>query len=190
MSAGCTEKSALQQVLDLRAIGKKVIKSLSPKRQVMVSKSEMNFKLMAEDDIDLIVRTFRAWCKERSQYEQYLEEQQRGERTILVVYHGTNVVGYGTIVWEPEYELFRREGIPEIIDLNVITEYQGAGIGRALIDALERVAVERNKPYMGISVVQTPEYAKANRLYPRLGYVPDDHGIGQDNTLHLIKPLS
>jgi GNAT superfamily N-acetyltransferase len=181
---------ALQKLLNPRALGRKLLKPFKARRPVNVSPADINIQPMTEDDIDPIVKTFKAWNKARTQYEKYLEQQLRGERTILVAYHGLKVVGYGTIVWEPEYELFRQRGIPEIIDLGVINEYQGAGIGRALIGALERVAVGRNKPQMGISVEQTPQYAKANRLYPRLGYVPDGQGTERDNHLHLIKPLS
>jgi GNAT superfamily N-acetyltransferase len=180
----------LQQLVNPRAIGRKLLKPFKGNRQVSVAPSEILIKHMAADDINPIVRTFKAWNKQRDQFERYLEEQQRDERTVLVVYHGSKVVGYGTIVWEPDYELFRRQRIPEIVDLNVITEYQGAGIGSALISALERVALERHKPQMGISVEQTPQYAKANRLYPRLGYVPDGQGTERDNHLHLIKPLT
>ncbi len=177
----------LQKLINPRVIGKKLLRQLKPKRQITAA--DITIHQMTRDDIDPIMRTFKAWNKTHSQYEKYYEEQQQGERTILVAYHGPGVVGYGTIVWEPDYELFRKQGIPEIMDLNVISDYQGYGIGRALIDALERAAVERQKPRMGISVEQTPEYAKANRLYPRLGYIPDGMGTERDNHLHLIKQL-
>ncbi len=151
----------------------------------------ISIRRMGPQDIEPILRTFARWGKRRIQYEQYLREQRRGSRVVLVAWHEDLVVGYVTLVWESLYEPFRREGIPEIVDLNVINEYQRQGIGTALIHAAEAVARAHGKRRIGISVVQSPEYAAANRLYPKLGYVPDGRGITPyDNELHLIKPLT
>jgi GNAT superfamily N-acetyltransferase len=152
--------------------------------------TDILIRQMRSEDIDAIVRTFAAWNKTRSQYENYLAEQQRGERDILVAFVGDRVVGYGTIVWKPIYEHFRENDIPEIIDLNVITEFQGRGVGSAIISAAEQFVVQHGQSRLGISVVQTKEYVAANRLYPHLGFVPDGHGVKLfDNQLHLIKKL-
>ncbi len=153
--------------------------------------ADLTIRPMTERDIDGIVRTFAVWNKPRAQYQRYLNEQLMGERTVLVAWRGNKVVGYVTIVWESSYEPFRRQGIPEIVDLNVMTEYQRQGIGTALIHAAERVALQHSKTVIGISVIQSPEYAAANRLYPQLGYVPDGEGITPfDNELHLTKVLT
>ncbi len=150
----------------------------------------ITIRRMEAQDIDPIMRTFARWNKRRVQYQRYLRQQQRGERVVLVAWHEDLVVGYVTLVWDSLYEPFRQEGIPEIVDLNVITEYQRQGIGTALIRAAEEVARARGRKRIGISVVQSPEYAAANRLYPKLGYVPDGRGITPyDNELHLIREL-
>jgi len=61
--------------------------------------------------------------------------------------------------------------------MNVINEHQERGIGRALIHAAERIIAEAGGAVVGIGVGQTPDYAAAQHLYPRLGYVPDGKGI-------------
>jgi GNAT superfamily N-acetyltransferase len=151
--------------------------------------AHITIRQMRERDIDEIVHTFASWHKERPQYERYHAEQRHGERVVLVALHEEEIVGYGTVVWESGYEPFRESGIPEIVDLNVINEYQKRGIGTELICALERVVAKRSKT-VGISVEQSPAYAAANRLYTKLGYIPDGMGITtHDNELHLIKGL-
>ena len=145
---------------------------------------------MAEDDIDRLARTFSRWHKYRPQYERYFAEQQRGERDVLVTAVGDEVVGYTTIVWKSGYTPFQQDDIPEIVDLNVITEYQRHGIGTALIHGAECFVSEHDKPVIGISVEQSLDYTAANNLYPKLGYIPDGRGItAHDNELHLTKAL-
>jgi GNAT superfamily N-acetyltransferase len=152
---------------------------------------DLAIREMTERDIDEIARTFAVWHKSRAQYQHYFSEQLMGDRLVLVAWCGRKVVGYVTVVWESTYEPFRRARIPEIVDLNVITEHQRRGIGTALIHAAEEAARRRSYTGIGISVVQSPEYAAANRLYPKLGYVPDGRGVTwYDNELHLIKVLT
>ena len=147
--------------------------------------------LMTRDDIDAVLRTFAVWHKTRLQFETYLDEQARGLRTALVAWKGKEVVGYTTIVWRSHYDPFREQDIPEIVDLNVITEHQRQGIGTALIRMAEEIARRRGYKVMGISVVQSEEYAAPNRLYPQLGYVPDGRGITVfDEELHLTRRIA
>jgi GNAT superfamily N-acetyltransferase len=146
---------------------------------------------MAEEDLDAIVRTFAPWHKNKRQLQLYLRQQRRDERVVLVALQGDAVVGYGTVVWQSLYKPFRQAGIPEIVDLNVMTEYQSQGIGTALIAAAEHIAGGRGMRDIGISVEQSPGYAAANRLYPQLGYIPDGRGLdADDNELHLVKKLA
>jgi len=132
---------------------------------------------MVSGDVDAITETFLPWNKRREQYVRYFEEHGRGVRVTLVAVAGDKVVGYANVLWESDYEPFRREGVPEINDLNVIGEHQNRGIGRALIREAERVVAEAGRPVVGIGVGQTPDYAAAQHLYPKLGYVPDGRGL-------------
>lgn len=150
----------------------------------------VDIRIMEEADIDRLIATFAIWHKERSQYERYWKLQQAGNRVVFVACDGETVAGYTTIIWETQYRHFRAAGIPEIVDLNVIDSYQNRGIGTRLIEACEDEARRQERTMIGISVVQSPEYEKANRLYPKLGYLPDEHGITPyDNALHLVKQL-
>ena len=95
-----------------------------------------------------------------------------------------------TILWESPYTYFWQRSIPEIADLNVVTVYRRQGIGSTLVKACETWSKERGRSLIGISVVQSDEYAAAQRLYPALGFSPDGHGTTPtDNELHLIKSL-
>src|SRR5579859_5328117 len=94
---------------------------------------------MTEADIDRIVLAFLPSNKRRPQYERYFGEQQSSERVVLVALMGEKVVGYVTLVWKTGYLPFRESEIPEIKDLNVISEYRRRGIGTRLIQACERI---------------------------------------------------
>ncbi|MCL4490150.1 MAG: GNAT family N-acetyltransferase [Chloroflexi bacterium] len=145
---------------------------------------------MQEGDAEGIAETFAVWHKPREQYEKYFAEQQQDRRVVVLAVSRERVVGYVTVVWDSDYAEFRRQGIPEIVDLNVIDEHQGRGIGRRLIGAAEQIARRRQKTRIGISVEQSPAYVVPNRLYPQLGFVPDGKGTtAEDNGLHLVKVL-
>ncbi len=157
----------------------------------MTVPTELAINRMTAGDIDGIVTTFEIWHKDHPQYERYLVEQELGERYVFVAKHGEVVVGYVTVVWKSGYAHFRESGIPEIVDLNVITRHQRKGVGTALIRACERLTAERGYSVVGIAVVMDdPDYAAARRLYPALGYVPDGRGVTpEDNELHMTKAI-
>jgi GNAT superfamily N-acetyltransferase len=157
---------------------------------VEVQAAGVSIAQMVEPDIAAIADTFERWHKTVRQYEEYYVQQQRRERDVLVSKLGGAVVGYVTLLSVSGYPPFREQGIPEVADLNVIEEHQRKGIGSALIYAAERLARARGCTALGIGVEQSPAYAAANRLYPRLSFEPDGRGITtSDNELHLLKPL-
>jgi GNAT superfamily N-acetyltransferase len=80
----------------------------------------------------------------------------------------------------PDYSLFARLGIPELQDLNVLPEYRGRGIGAALVAACEDGARARGATEIGLAVGLGKSYGPAQRLYVRLGYMPDGNGITYD----------
>jgi hypothetical protein len=96
---------------------------------VIREKAAVMIRQMQERDIDKLFATFARWQKPREKFQKYFVEQQRGERIILVAFDGEDIVGYATLVWQSGYEPFKRQDIPEIVDLIVITEHQK--IGRA-----------------------------------------------------------
>lgn len=130
-----------------------------------------------QNDIVALTETFTPWNKKHQWFERYFEEHQQGKRVTLVAFVHGMAIGYGNVLWESEYKPFRQNHVPEINDLGVIDEYQNCGIGRALIYKAECVVARTEISVIGIGVGQTPEYAAAQYLYPKLGFVPDGRGI-------------
>lgn len=152
--------------------------------------TDITIMQMQEQDIEKLAKTFARWHKPRERFEKYFAEQQESKRSVLIAKEGETVIGYITLVWQSDYEPFKRQSIPEIVDLNVINEYQRQGIGTNLVSAIEQIARGHSKMMIGISAEQSSAYISANRMYPKLGYVPDGYGItSQDNELHLIKHI-
>jgi GNAT superfamily N-acetyltransferase len=135
-------------------------------------------RLLTVHDIPYIAAAFATlgWDKPASQYEAYLEEQQRGARVALVAWQADQFVGYVTIVWVSSYAPFRDAGIPEIADFNVLPHVRRQGIGSRLMDEAERRISERSQ-VAGIGVGLFADYCSAQRLYVKRGYIPDGRGI-------------
>lgn len=118
--------------------------------------------------------------KTEGYFEQCLAEQAAGRRQVFIgVLEGTDA-GYGMLNWKPQYALYRRLDIPETQDLNVIPAVRRCGVATALIRHCEGEARARGKTQMGISVGLYADYGPAQRLYVKLGYVPDGGGVTYD----------
>src|SRR5918993_2437299 len=88
-----------------------------------VNRMEFCIRRMTAEDVAAIADAFANFGKTRAQYELYFAEQGRGERSTLVaVAAGGRVVGYANVLWRSAYPHFRRAGVPEINDLNVVEE--------------------------------------------------------------------
>ncbi len=94
--------------------------------------------------------------------------------------NGGRNVGFGVLNFEPKYQLYQRLEIPEIQELNVIPEARQQGVATALIEAFENIARDQGAQSMGISVGLTKDYGPAQRLYCKLGYMPDGYGVTYD----------
>jgi GNAT superfamily N-acetyltransferase len=139
---------------------------------------ELSIRLLEADTIPIIADAFATlgWPKPATQYERYLEEQQRGEREALVAWQGDVFAGYVTVVWRSNYPPFLAAEIPEIADFNVLPHLRRRGIGSRLLDEAERRIAGRSQT-CGIAVGLDRDYGAAQRLYVRRGYVPDGRGI-------------
>lgn len=141
--------------------------------------TQLAISLLQEQDIPEIVSAFESlgWDKPTSLYDYYFQEQQESLRIVFVAKVNSIFAGYVTIRWESPYESFKAQSIPEIIDLNVLPHFRKQGIGGALINECEEIARKHGNAKIGLGVGVTADYGNAQRLYVRLGYVPDGHGL-------------
>jgi GNAT superfamily N-acetyltransferase len=128
-----------------------------------------------DGDVERILKSF--YWQQREQWLQYFEENQRGARVTLIAVQDDRIAGYTNLVWQSDYAPFRAQAIPEINNMHVLPEYQKQGIGTALVHAAEEIAAAANHATVGIGVAQAEDYADAQKLYPKLGYVPDGRGL-------------
>ena len=140
--------------------------------------TQLEFKSLQQTDIPFIVAAFAelGWDKPASLYQQYLLEQENHQRCVWVAFQEGIFVGYITLKWHSEYAPFHQQGIPEIIDLNVLPKFRKQGIGSKLLDLAETEAQKKNK-IIGIGFGLYADYGNAQRLYIKRGYMPDGLGI-------------
>ncbi len=118
--------------------------------------------------------------KDADYFEQQLAYQDKGTRMVLMAHEGIHEAGYCVLNWQPKYGFFKAHNIPEIQDLNVLPEYRKQGIATQMIVYCEKRAVEKGYDTMGISFGLHGAFGAAQRLYVRLGYIPDGLGVTYD----------
>jgi len=137
---------------------------------------------LQEDSIPMIVEAFQQanWPKPASLFETYLEEQKKGSRLVWLGFFEDQFAGYVTLKWQSSYPPFAADGIPEIMDLNVLPSFRKCGIGSYLLECAEQEAA-RQSDYVGIGVGlyggADGGYGAAQRLYVKRGYIPDGKGV-------------
>jgi ribosomal protein S18 acetylase RimI-like enzyme len=138
-------------------------------------------------DIPLIVKCFADanWPKPVTTFEMYWQEQERGKRVVWLAHCNGHVAGYVTLTWQSNYQPFRENDTPEIMDLNVLPPYRRRGIATQLLDAAEKEAATKCD-VVGIGVGLYSGYGTAQKLYIKRGYIPDGRGITYD--YHPIVP--
>ena len=117
---------------------------------------------------------------EAGYYERCFAEQDQGKRDILLAFYKGRLAGYAFLNMNPRYQPFRRLNIPEIQDLYVSPDVRRQGMGEALVNECERRAREAGHTQIGIAVGLHAGFGAAQRIYVRLGYVPDGAGIMHD----------
>jgi GNAT superfamily N-acetyltransferase len=144
-------------------------------------------RLLERKNIPEIAHAFDelGWNKPASQYERYLSQQELGVRNVYVAFFDGQFAGYLTICWESSYKPFYVQGIPEIVDLNVLPKFRRMGIGTQLMEKAES-EIARVSPVAGIGVGMTADYGAAQRLYVLRGYLPDGLGLHwRDHHVHI-----
>ncbi|MBN8522174.1 MAG: GNAT family N-acetyltransferase [Alphaproteobacteria bacterium] len=85
--------------------------------------------------------------------------------------------GFCILNFAPLYSLYQKLGYPELQDLNILPMFRRRGYASALVKHCEQVAKQRGAEGVGISVGLTRDYGAAQRLYTKMGYVPDGFGL-------------
>lgn len=120
------------------------------------------------------------YAKDVGYFEHCLELQDQGKRILFIVSDGDKDAGYGILNWVPKYAPFKKLGIPEIQDLNVLKDFRKKGLATALIQHCEKLAKDKGCEHMGIAFGLHSSYGAAQRLYIKLGYIPDGEGATYD----------
>lgn len=110
----------------------------------------------------------------------YFEQCLAHDKTIYIVKKGDDIAGYTLISWSPRYSLYKKLGIPEIQDIFIFPKFRRQGLATALIGQCERIINNKNCEYVGISVALHKGVGPAQRLYVKLGYMPDGYGVTYD----------
>jgi GNAT superfamily N-acetyltransferase/phosphoribosyl-ATP pyrophosphohydrolase len=138
--------------------------------------------LLTKENIPTIVSAFDSigWDKPASLFEEYLKEAKSNERVIWLAFVEGDFAGYITLKWQSLYASFKEKNIPEIMDLNVLPHFRNKGIGSDLLKIAEQEAVKRSDTIgigVGLYAGEDGGYGSAQRLYVKLGYVPDGKGV-------------
>lgn len=138
----------------------------------------LTFRKLEKEACEIISNALKqqGWDKPVAQYEDYFDLQEQGKRDIIVAILNNTFVGYLTINWHPDYPEFKKRGIPEIVDLNVLIQYQRLGIGSELMNEAEK-RIKKVSDYAGIGFGVTRDYGPAQILYVKRGYIPDGNGL-------------
>jgi len=115
------------------------------------------------------------WNKHDAMFEGYLDDiYQTIDHCDVYFVEGQ---GFAILNHAPKYAPYKRLNIPEIQDVFVLPDCRGQGIATALIIHCENQVLG---DMVGISVPVSGEFGVAQRLYYKLGYIPDGNGVTYD----------
>lgn len=110
----------------------------------------------------------------------YFENCLNENCTILIGSFDGDDVAVCLLNWSPRYSLYKKMGMPEIQDLNVVPDARRVGVATAMIKWCEGLARSKGHDMIGIGVGLTKDYGPAQILYVRMGYIPDGYGVTYD----------
>jgi RimJ/RimL family protein N-acetyltransferase len=141
----------------------------------------VDYTQLQENQIEIIVRDFTfPWTTEqasREKWQRYFQEQIQHKRFVYIVQYDTTIIGYGSLFYKSEYPYFQARNIPEIHDIWISEKFRNQGYATKLIAKLEQKARELNYHIIGLGVGLYKDYGAAQKLYVKLGYIPDGIGV-------------
>lgn len=142
--------------------------------------NKVTIRKLQNTDIDELVRVFTPpWTTPeatRKQWNHYFLEQEKSVRTACVLEREKEFLGYGSLLLDSENRKFKESKIPEINALWIAEKWRRQGLGRKLIAHLEDLARKLGYKTVGIAVGLYADYGPAQKLYAKLGYMPDGNG--------------
>lgn len=93
-----------------------------------------------------------------------LSEVARGDRVILLARDGTSIIGCAQLLFASRANARHRAEVQKLI---VHTQWQGKGLGRALLSAIETVAQQKGRTLL---LADAREGGYGDRLFTRSGY--------------------
>jgi GNAT superfamily N-acetyltransferase len=143
---------------------------------------KISIGILTEAEIPVIIQVVGSSGNPRKPeyYRQCLDEQDKQERIVLIARYGGCFAGQAHLIFQSKYPFFRDNRIPEINDLLVIPEYRKKGVATALMtDAESRLHGKFQSAGLGVGLYR--DYGYAQKLYVKLGYVPDGNGVCYHN---------
>ena len=137
----------------------------------------VNIRQADEGDIDSLYEFYSSIGQKDNKYFETVFEK---DCIILIAEHQQKIIAFGILNFEPKYNLYKTLEIPEIQDVNVQLDFRQQGIATKIIESFENLARDQECVHIGISVGLTKDFGPAQRLYCKLGYMPDGNGITVD----------
>jgi len=152
---------------------------------------------IAPDDLELVCEALTARPPER--HRQRAELQERGGFSYLIAWVAGRPVGFVGVGLQDDASpdvLAEARGYATVSDLHVEEEYRRRGVGRALMEELEREAWVAGMAGVMLDTGTGDEFAAARELYRSMGYIDrggvylggwsDPHRQG----VHFVDPLT
>lgn len=148
-------------------------------------KHDIILRQLQASDTEQIAITFQfTWTsfeQNIKKWNQYYKEQQDNIRFVCVVEKANKLIGYGSLLYISKYSYFSDHKISEINDIWILQDERKKGLGAMLIKYLEDIARAKFYTQIGLGVGLYSDYGAAQRLYCKLGYLPDGNGITYKN---------
>lgn len=136
-----------------------------------------SIRIMTNEDIESLTQFAKGHEDTPDYFFHSFDEQLQDKRLVFIAFQDEQIVGYAHLNRYPQYQPFRSLGIPEIQDLYVHPDFRRCGIGQKLVEECEARAKSERLEDIGIGVGVGANFGAAQRLYARMGYVPDGAGV-------------
>ena len=105
-----------------------------------------------------------------------MEDRDAGKCITVVAEYNGEPAGYVSLYHHTQAGPFAKDGLPEIVDFNVLEKFRRKGIGSRLMDLMEMLA-RRESSVVTIGVGLHVSYGPAQVMYVKRGYVPSGDGV-------------